>query len=1044
MNARVQNPMYGLVLQSDYDTSGNVSWSYPGYYRHTADPTSSWAHENLDTDQFRSGTAQLFDRNEWGSDIFGNTMPSPTDMAAWNQVWNRSGQMLKEAFGHAKNIGVKTCLGTELTMGLEPSGPEVGYNWARVMPPDLQSRVADPYDPATVRSVYKAVFDRIMKTHDLDYYWLWSWEVWTRWGVSAEQIQAFKDDILRADEALDELGRPFQLCHAGWILGTSDNPAEFDNTLPPETPFCGLWDEAQGFEDLSTERVKWPATWLEEDWGLGQPQLEASRVYVDVKAAWDKNCDGMIAKHWRTKALLANPVSLRDILWCYGPTGTPVNMSIPSNKANWIDDVYLDWATRQFGPEAASSIANILAPIDNAGEGAIPSIMEWEGPPGAIVQNSADWSSFQSNFTFVDNLAALRPSIVGAGNLDRYDYLLNCMQSYKLMAQYGCVRDDYMSALGSSNWTAALNHRRNMARLFEQFQTLFIERIANVTDLGAIIHHEIVNWYQLVELLTDNQLRSGLGGTIPSDAYPTSSYLGSAFVKVIPALTQVNEGEDLTLKVLIMDSPTSATLYYRPLGATSYTSIPLIHVTRGVYEVVIPAQMDDFEYYIEAQTPIGNATFPVTAPAINQTVIALPFDDLPDCPPADLDGDCFVDINDLLLFSYQWLDDPGCISFPDNCADLDGQDDGVDLGDYSNLAENWHSPDRNPPLPNPAAWDSVPVALGPDSITMTADEGSDSSGFVQYFFDETTGNPGGSISGWQTDSTFTDIGLNPDTQYSYTVQMRDSLHNSGSASVPASATTDPDTVPPTPNPATFASPPAPVSDTAISMTATTGSDASPPVEYFFDETSGNPGGLDSDWQTSTSYTDTGLNSDTQYTYTVTLRDAALNEGIPSDPASATTYSSGSGPIAIVNHSFEQPGTGEEIGDFSLIPGWNNASGGSTGINNFDGSSDGSWCISLGPNEDFVSQLTAHTIVEGLYEVKIDAKSEGTLQVQLYYGNTTLATQSYSISGGYSTQTLTANISSGNPAIGQTLGIRFKNTQSDSWTVADNVRLTLYP
>jgi hypothetical protein len=543
----------------------------------------------------------LFDRNEWGSDIFGNTMPSPTDMAAWNQVWNNSGQMFKEAFGHAKTIGVKTCLGTELTMGLEPSGPEVGYDWARVMPQEVQDRVADPYDAATVKSVYKAVFDRIMKTHDLDYYWLWSWEIWSYWGVDNQQITAFKNDINRAQEALAELGNPFQIAHAGWILGTGDDPAEFEDTLPPEAPFCGLWDEAQGFESLSAGRVKWPATWMEEDWGLGQPQIEANRVWRDVKAAWDKNCDGMIAKHWRTKALIANANALREILWCYGPTGSPLSKGYPSNEDTFIDDVYLTWATQQFGPEAAQAIADILSAEDTKGtadQAALPSIMSWEGPPGTISRNSANWSSEQGKYTFVDNLVAQRGNIVGTGNQARYEYLLDCMESYKLMAEYGCVRDDYLNAISGSNWSTALTHRRAMARLFEQFQTMFTERIANVTDLGAIIHHELVNWYQLVEMATDSTLEYGLGGPIPSDAYPTSSYLGSAFVKVVPALTQVNDGEALTLKVLIMDTPTSATLYYRPLGGSSYTDIALTNVARNVYEVTIPAQSDDFEYYI--------------------------------------------------------------------------------------------------------------------------------------------------------------------------------------------------------------------------------------------------------------------------------------------------------------------------------------------------------------------------------------------------------------------------------------------------------------
>ncbi|MGI9571076.1 MAG: hypothetical protein ACR2PH_15385, partial [Desulfobulbia bacterium] len=102
----------------------------------------------------------------------------------------------------------------------------------------------------------------------------------------------------------------------------------------------------------------------------------------------------------------------------------------------------------------------------------------------------------------------------------------------------------------------------------------------------------------------------------------------------------------------------------------------------------------------------------------------------------------------------------------------------------------------------------------------------------------------------------------------------------------------PDTYPPTPDPATWASAPSADSESAISMTATTGSDATGPVEYYFDETSGNPGATDSGWQTSSSYTDSGLDPDTQYTYTVQMRDSVTptpNVGTASAPANATTY-----------------------------------------------------------------------------------------------------------------------------------------------------------
>jgi hypothetical protein len=97
-----------------------------------------------------------------------------------------------------------------------------------------------------------------------------------------------------------------------------------------------------------------------------------------------------------------------------------------------------------------------------------------------------------------------------------------------------------------------------------------------------------------------------------------------------------------------------------------------------------------------------------------------------------------------------------------------------------------------------------------------------------------------------------------------------------------------DDFPPTPDPATFSSLPFVLSDTEITMTATVGADASGPVEYLFTETTGGPGATDSIWQTNNQYTDTGLNYETEYTYTVVMRDSLLNIGTVSVSASATT------------------------------------------------------------------------------------------------------------------------------------------------------------
>jgi len=91
---------------------------------------------------------------------------------------------------------------------------------------------------------------------------------------------------------------------------------------------------------------------------------------------------------------------------------------------------------------------------------------------------------------------------------------------------------------------------------------------------------------------------------------------------------------------------------------------------------------------------------------------------------------------------------------------------------YASYLPAGHSPDRRPPDPNPALWAMPPAALDHSSITMSALEATDPEG-VEYFFEETSGNPGGSDSGWQESHTYTDDKLQAHTQYAYRVRTRD-------------------------------------------------------------------------------------------------------------------------------------------------------------------------------------------------------------------------------------------------------------------------------
>ncbi len=82
-------------------------------------------------------------------------------------------------------------------------------------------------------------------------------------------------------------------------------------------------------------------------------------------------------------------------------------------------------------------------------------------------------------------------------------------------------------------------------------------------------------------------------------------------------------------------------------------------------------------------------------------------------------------------------------------------------------------PDSEAPNPNPARFSLAP-ALGaePLSARMVAEVANDRSG-VEYFFEETTGNPGADDSGWQASPEYVDEGLLPGTTYRWRVLARD-------------------------------------------------------------------------------------------------------------------------------------------------------------------------------------------------------------------------------------------------------------------------------
>jgi hypothetical protein len=211
---------------------------------------------------------------------------------------------------------------------------------------------------------------------------------------------------------------------------------------------------------------------------------------------------------------------------------------------------------------------------------------------------------------------------------------------------------------------------------------------------------------------------------------------------------------------------------------------------------------------------------------------------------------------------------------------------------------NYVEDDTAAPTPDPMSFAVEPYAIDGTTAAMTAAWASDTTGPIEYYFENTTD---AISSGWINTTSWTNSGLTTGQTYGFRLQARDGAGNTGDWSSVASVLVEEDTAAPTPNPMTWAAPPTATATNMISMTASTASDDAG-VEYYFACTAG--GGHDSGWQNSPAYIDTGLSPSTTYTYTVKARDKSKNqnETAVSAEASATTptVSGGQGPVAGVD------------------------------------------------------------------------------------------------------------------------------------------------
>ncbi|MBC7352646.1 MAG: hypothetical protein H5U08_09835 [Thermogutta sp.] len=303
-------PLVWIGQAADIGEGPQVRFSYPARHFLTSNVTGAWGYRPMKTSDYAFGADQLFEVDDYGADYMqGYTPWTEMTVEQANDLFEKMGRVLDEAFTFARNLGIVTAVGTETPLTIPTPVRE-----------RLQASGKDPSNPAVVKEVYAGMFKRIMQTHPLDYYWFWTPEKWTWSGTKPEEVEATLADLKMAYEAAKEVNAPFTLATCGWVLGPSQDRALFDKVLPKEMPVSCINRQVghdpvePGFARVQG-RPKWAIPWLEDDPALISPQLWVGRMRKDAADALKYGCTGLMGIHWRTRQLGPNVSALAAAAW---------------------------------------------------------------------------------------------------------------------------------------------------------------------------------------------------------------------------------------------------------------------------------------------------------------------------------------------------------------------------------------------------------------------------------------------------------------------------------------------------------------------------------------------------------------------------------------------------------------------------------------------------------------------------------------------------------------------------------------------------------
>ena len=641
-------PLTWIGLPEDLNPDGTVKSAYHSHHFTTLNGT--FGFKALKTSEYSHGTSQLFDRDGFGTEYMRNRSPWPQPEDETN-LFNDMGKFLVDGFTFAKNLGVNTCIGTEIPLSLPNQFVEL-----------LKKRGLDPESPEVRQRIYEGIFTRIKNTHPLDFYWFWTNENWTWKGESKEELAKTIRDFNAATKAMEIVKPGFQLATCGWVLGSKSDRALFDKYLPKTIAFSCInrvlgWEPVDSAFVRINDREKWAIPWMEDDPAMIIPQLWVGRMRRDAADAYAYGCTGYFGIHWRTRGLSMNVSALAKAAWEQPWNSEAGKRITPDQVQQYLKvkegkdrktrdeqslDFYQNWCKIQFGESVGEPMAQIFTGLDGVKEktmkleggfSKLPRPARWMDGPGNILANTSPWDSVKTQYGFIDKMEELRPKISGKGNLERFDYWLNQFKYLKATGKLACSLGSYQK-----NLLLSTKMKEPGKRVFAKETMLPIAK-QQISDLREVYHYLVLattTWGEIGNISNWQQ------HVVPSQVKPNivelSRYTGDSILvgdllpksingvkkMIVPSpQTILDPGKDYTVKVLTFNlKPQKISLFWTFLGDKDFKQIDLAQTSDSYWLATIPASQvtDDFEYYISA-TDGGEFRFPTSAPELNFAVV---------------------------------------------------------------------------------------------------------------------------------------------------------------------------------------------------------------------------------------------------------------------------------------------------------------------------------------------------------------------------------------------------------------------------------------